>query len=639
MKRKCVDKRITGLLLGTAMAVSSVMMPVYGADTAGAVEIQLNLGNPTLSINGQSVSVAAPFSVGQGTTMVPLRVITEAFGATVDWNANEKTISISYDQKSIQMQIDQKTAQIDGQTVDMTEAPVIQDGTTMVPLRFISENFGATVGFDENTKQVTVTKDKDINISNLLNVSDKAYIGDQYFGWSMKNSPSFSLTNRNLDASELSFTNDGDTCAISLAITTYASDTDYSMDKAILYTKESLKDYTLISQKKDKKDGVDYYEISAKESDGTAYSKLYWKNNRLYSFAAYITKDAEKKDADLTMDCFQSIALAYKDSGDIEDLSNTAESGTRKFEETKLNLSLDLPVTWEQEDNADKANYFEFVDVNPSGKKGEFYTRVVVQMYSRDGSQTVDEWAKEGADIARTWYNPEFYKQTTIAKKVGTYDSKGFKEETKPDGVSTLMTESYYIFGGKYKYQIVVSCDPKVYNDPTAWKAVEQVVNSFHFSEPDADEVGILTEPDSNTSADDKITDTVKLDDMGVSFDIPTLWTYLAVNAYGDASRGMSIVVGKNTGADTLTEQSLRDAVVANGGEVVKLSMSGTTLGGKNVIYVQFKNASTNTITDQYIYKNTDNTATLVTLSSDLWRYGERNKTLTSDIVKSFKFQ
>ncbi len=124
----------------------------------GKVSISFELGDSVLNINGTEIEVEKPYVVGIGITLVPLRVISEAFGAEVDWDGDTKTVSVDYDNKSIKLQIDIKTAVIDGDIdYELEEAPQLtENGFTMVPLRFISESLGADVNYDEETKGITV---------------------------------------------------------------------------------------------------------------------------------------------------------------------------------------------------------------------------------------------------------------------------------------------------------------------------------------------------------------------------------------------------------------------------------------------------------------------------------------------------
>ena len=84
-------------------------------------------------------------------TLVPVRFITEMLGGQVAWNETTKEVTLTIDGKEIKMTIG---AVLEKYGV----APVIIDGRTFVPVRFVADELGATVAWDEATKEVTITK-------------------------------------------------------------------------------------------------------------------------------------------------------------------------------------------------------------------------------------------------------------------------------------------------------------------------------------------------------------------------------------------------------------------------------------------------------------------------------------------------
>ena len=82
-------------------------------------------------------------------TLGPIRIITEALGGKVDWNGATKEVTLSINDKEIKMTI--------GKTLEKYGvAPVIIDGRTFVPVRFVADELGANVVWDDATKIVTI---------------------------------------------------------------------------------------------------------------------------------------------------------------------------------------------------------------------------------------------------------------------------------------------------------------------------------------------------------------------------------------------------------------------------------------------------------------------------------------------------
>ena len=91
---------------------------------------------------------------------MPLRVIAEAFGATVEYryvSYGDERVSIIFNMKRIDLRIGSKIAYIDGFPVTLDVAPVIINGRTFVPIRFIMETFGAKVDWDPFTREIIIT--------------------------------------------------------------------------------------------------------------------------------------------------------------------------------------------------------------------------------------------------------------------------------------------------------------------------------------------------------------------------------------------------------------------------------------------------------------------------------------------------
>jgi hypothetical protein len=125
--------------------------------TKESVVIQFQIGNKTVLINNQPKTMdAAPFILN-GRTVVPIRVIAEAFGAEIEWEGSTQTITILLDEKTIVMKVGSTIAKIDEDPIILDAPPVIQNGRTFVPLRFIAEAFGAEIEWEGSTQTITIT--------------------------------------------------------------------------------------------------------------------------------------------------------------------------------------------------------------------------------------------------------------------------------------------------------------------------------------------------------------------------------------------------------------------------------------------------------------------------------------------------
>jgi len=94
--------------------------------------------------------------IKSGTTLVPMRAIFEKLGATVVWNSKNKTVTAKKDNIEIVLTIDSTEATVNGEKVLLAQPAEVKNGSTMVPLRFISEALGANVMWFPDTTTVYI---------------------------------------------------------------------------------------------------------------------------------------------------------------------------------------------------------------------------------------------------------------------------------------------------------------------------------------------------------------------------------------------------------------------------------------------------------------------------------------------------
>lgn len=107
-------------------------------------------------INGIRLNTDVDPIIENGRTLVPIRAVSEAVGAVVDWNSFTKKITLSSENSSVEMYIGKSSAYINGKKTTLDVPPTIINDRTMVPLRFAGECFGFKVGWEDTTKTVTL---------------------------------------------------------------------------------------------------------------------------------------------------------------------------------------------------------------------------------------------------------------------------------------------------------------------------------------------------------------------------------------------------------------------------------------------------------------------------------------------------
>lgn len=133
------------------------------AEPEGAEKVVVTIGSTTMQVDGKNKTIIAPPIVDNGRTYVPLRAISEAFGATVDWKQATNLITIDRGDTHIVMTPYKLAYTLNDQEKMMDVAPYISTAyaSTMVPVRFIADAFGfdsiPEYNADNTTRAVTFT--------------------------------------------------------------------------------------------------------------------------------------------------------------------------------------------------------------------------------------------------------------------------------------------------------------------------------------------------------------------------------------------------------------------------------------------------------------------------------------------------
>ena len=137
-----IKKVISALLIGL------IIMSGFAASASSAAI--------KLEIDGKNVASDVAPIVKDGRTLVPIRIVAETLGAQVDWSASQQKATITTAAYTLVFTIGSASYTVNGSSKTLDVPPEIINGRTMVPLRVISESIGATVNYDNaaNTAKV-----------------------------------------------------------------------------------------------------------------------------------------------------------------------------------------------------------------------------------------------------------------------------------------------------------------------------------------------------------------------------------------------------------------------------------------------------------------------------------------------------
>lgn len=164
-------KRFAAVLLLILTAVALLAVTASAATTTTALSVRTGPGQfetvtvntASLEVDGQLLQTDVPAFVYRSRTMVPIRFISDALGADVAWNQDTLQATITTADKTIVLTIGSATALVNGQSVELydgvpaTMAVLNGISRTVVPVRFVSEQLGATVAWDQQQYLVSIT--------------------------------------------------------------------------------------------------------------------------------------------------------------------------------------------------------------------------------------------------------------------------------------------------------------------------------------------------------------------------------------------------------------------------------------------------------------------------------------------------
>lgn len=123
-------------------------------------------------LDGEYISFDVQPRLIDDRTMVPMRGIFEELGATVNWDAATQTVVVQTEETIVSCTIGKKELIINGVKKAIDAAPCIVLGRTLVPIRFISEAMNCTVSWNYQTRTVLIFKKTKNEVDTFYKVND-----------------------------------------------------------------------------------------------------------------------------------------------------------------------------------------------------------------------------------------------------------------------------------------------------------------------------------------------------------------------------------------------------------------------------------------------------------------------------------
>lgn len=125
---------------------------------AGGRQFKLTIGQKTANVFGRTVTNDVAPVIRNGRTMLPARFVAENLGAEVFWDAGRPDeVVITRREVRIVLTVGSSTAYVNGEAVTLDSAPFLEHDRTYCPVRFICETLGAHVAWNEKAQEVIIT--------------------------------------------------------------------------------------------------------------------------------------------------------------------------------------------------------------------------------------------------------------------------------------------------------------------------------------------------------------------------------------------------------------------------------------------------------------------------------------------------
>lgn len=122
----------------------------------------------SVNINGEKITFDQPPEIINDRTMVPVRAIFEKLGAKVEWNAATRTVIGTRGCIIFSIAIGENCAYKNGMKIYLDSPAAIVNDRTLVPVRAVSEAFGCDVGWNGDTRTVSIQEKEKMNQADIL---------------------------------------------------------------------------------------------------------------------------------------------------------------------------------------------------------------------------------------------------------------------------------------------------------------------------------------------------------------------------------------------------------------------------------------------------------------------------------------
>lgn len=507
------------------VAVAALSFSLLGGTVAWAadgqagqqVEVKVKINGANASVNGQEVAIEKPY-VSQGTTMIPLGLLTSSFGATLQYDSQTQMVELSYNGNVIKLKTGSKQVWINGKAVILSAAPEIRNGKTMVPLPLLTQGMGLQVSVGATTNELRITGPKQGDSpkaeGSLDSDSGKTMIGDSYYGWKMKYPTGLIKNYQSFQGNVISFSDAKETYWLYIYV---EEDQPENLSGNGLLTRlADSTEHAVLSKEFVNNPTQPYARLISKDEDGNINEeRAYQSGSRIYYVTLTLENEADFRNPakyNSYKDLLDSFSTTFpKGDNTVKDLS-TVDGDYRWFTDDDFGLKVKVPAEWGRNYNQD----FTFF----TNKTGNQWIKIKVT--SKEDGLTLDDWVKRHEQKYREEVNENYLKvdpEVTRSTIAGVPAKE--RKLSSSDGAAWYPEHDIFFFKGNYKFYVEIVYDPEQKPEAAA-EMVRTIKQSISV------DLGKMN-PSLGVIADDEGIDknktvTIKDKDYKYSISIPEYW-------------------------------------------------------------------------------------------------------------------
>ncbi|OME87151.1 copper amine oxidase [Paenibacillus sp. FSL A5-0031] len=119
-------------------------------------KVVMTVGKSAATVNGKAITLDSAPIVLNGTTFVPVRFVSDAMGAKLLFDGKTGQVTVLRGNKLMEMTLGKKDLILNGALQSSDITPIVRNNRTLIPVRLFSEKLGLKVGYDGKAKKITI---------------------------------------------------------------------------------------------------------------------------------------------------------------------------------------------------------------------------------------------------------------------------------------------------------------------------------------------------------------------------------------------------------------------------------------------------------------------------------------------------